>query len=133
MPLQIINANATVRKDSGQPYIEVNDGPNNTGIYTLSINDPVTGAPLATLAHLANSFDQADIKYFLTPAIDQLPGTVVVCMVTLARVAPGPLIFQVWLKQDGVAVAQPTAEARIDDEAVNIVNLAFRITLAVAP
>lgn len=129
--MKIINATATIQQNGQQPFIDINDGPDNSGTFNLTLNDPTTGTTLSTLAHLADSFDDAQTKFFLTLPIAQLHGKVVVCTGVLKRVpgTAGPLIFQLRVEQEGFPANAPTAEVSVPT--VDLQNLAFRVELRV--
>lgn len=134
--MKIIKADATIHGNGGQPYIEVNDGPANSGTFNITLHDPETGATISTLAHLADSYNHAQTKYYLTLPIPQLDGKIVVCTSVLKRVAPGPLVFQLWIKQDNIPVAGAVAEnppPAANTAPVNLENIAFRVTLHFQP
>lgn len=110
----VAQGTATVDPTGPQLFVEVYDGTNNFGVFTLTLNDAMTGATLASLATNANSYNVPQLRYPVPLAANQLAGKVLVCVVTLVPAGTqGPLDFTLNVFQNNKVVDDGNAKLSI--------------------
>lgn len=114
MPNPIAQGTATVDPNGPQLFVEVYDGPNNFGVFTLTLNDGATGAALSYLATNANSYNVPQLRYPVPLPANQLTGKVLVCLVTLVPAGTqGPLNFTLNVFQNNKTIDDGNAKLAI--------------------